>query len=242
MQLRSDAFNSNLATPVVPDDPARREGPKHPRMPPLATPTLPSKPGPRIGVSIQVASSSKLILLLWCLLFLCACKSTEKKSDEHAEAKPTHKEKKLAAILQIYLENRNDLPEHQQNVSVIRSSPVQLKIQKSPFATEAFLDEAQVIDTRADFVIMLKFDHHGRLTLEQYSSLNLGRRFVIFSQFGEGLHESRWLAAPVIQKRITDGVLTFTPDATREEAEQLVKGLNNVAEKAKKGYFGKDNE
>jgi len=180
--------------------------------------------------------------MLCVMVALCGCKSADKKADEKAEHKPDYKEKKLAATLQIYLENRNDLPEHQRSVSVIRSTPVQLKIQKSPFVTEAFLDEAQVVDTRADFVIMLKFDRHGRLTLEQYSSLNLGRHFVIFSQFGAGVHQSRWLAAPLIQKRITDGVLTFTPDASREEAEEIVKGLNNVAEKAKKGYFGKDND
>ena len=186
----------------------------------------------------QRRSCCSFAVALCLLVALCGCKSADKK----AENKPTHKEKKLAATLQIYLENRNDLPEHQQAVSVIRSSPVQLKVQKSPFVTEAFLDEAKVVDTRADFVIVLKFDRHGRLSLEQYSSLNLGRHFVIFSQFGEGVHQSRWLAAPLIQKRITDGVLTFTPDASREEAEEIVKGLNNVAEKAKKGYFGKDND
>ena len=41
--------------------------------------------------------------------------------------------------------------------------------------------------------------------------------------------EARWLAAPRISQRIKDGVLVFTPDATREEAERIVRGLNNVA-------------
>ena len=43
--------------------------------------------------------------------------------------------------------------------------------------------------------------------------------------------EGRWLAAPRINKRIADGVLVFTPDATREEAEQIALGLNNLAQK-----------
>ena len=43
-----------------------------------------------------------------------------------------------------------------------------------------------------------------------------------------------WLAAPLIRRPIADGVLTFTPDASREEAEKIVKGLNNVTEKIKK--------
>ena len=37
--------------------------------------------------------------------------------------------------------------------------------------------------------------------------------------------DPRWLAAPVFTKRITDGVLVFTPDCTREEADRIVKGL-----------------
>jgi hypothetical protein len=43
--------------------------------------------------------------------------------------------------------------------------------------------------------------------------------------------ESRWLAAPVIPRRISNGVLTFTPDASREEADLIAIGLNNVAKK-----------
>ena len=53
----------------------------------------------------------------------------------------------------------------------------------------------------------------------------------IFSQFGEEMKDYRWLAAPVINRRISDGVLVFTPDATREEAEEIALGLNNVAKK-----------
>jgi hypothetical protein len=36
-------------------------------------------------------------------------------------------------------------------------------------------------------------------------------------------------------KRISDGVLVFTPDASREEADRIVLGLNNVAKEAQKG-------
>ena len=39
----------------------------------------------------------------------------------------------------------------------------------------------------------------------------------------------RWLAAPSINRLVANGTLTFTPDASREEAEQLVKGLNLAA-------------
>ena len=45
------------------------------------------------------------------------------------------------------------------------------------------------------------------------------------------LNEGRWLAAPYIHNRTGDGVLLFTPDATRQEADNIAFGLNNVAKK-----------
>jgi hypothetical protein len=59
----------------------------------------------------------------------------------------------------------------------------------------------------------------------------VGRRLVIFSEFGKKLSQNRWLAAPLIQRRIENGLLVFTPDATRAEAEEIAAGLNRVAEK-----------
>jgi hypothetical protein len=43
--------------------------------------------------------------------------------------------------------------------------------------------------------------------------------------------EARWIAAPKMQYRITNGLFVFTPDTTHEEAERIVRGLNNVAKK-----------
>ena len=37
--------------------------------------------------------------------------------------------------------------------------------------------------------------------------------------------------APAVSKRISDGLFVFTPDASREEADEIVMGLNNVAKK-----------
>ena len=65
--------------------------------------------------------------------------------------------------------------------------------------------------------------------LEQFTAQYPGRRFAIAAQFGEKELEMRWLAAPILNRRITDGILAFTPDASREEAELIVRGLNNTA-------------
>ena len=78
-----------------------------------------------------------------------------------------------------------------------------------------------------DISIFVQFDRRGTWLLEQYTTANRGRRIAIMSQFGQ----VRWLAAPKISKPITDGTLVFTPDATREEADRIVRGLTNVAKK-----------
>ena len=48
--------------------------------------------------------------------------------------------------------------------------------------------------------------------LEQYTAANPGRHLVIFGQWGDKLADGRWLAAPLITHRISNGLLAFTPD------------------------------
>jgi hypothetical protein len=83
------------------------------------------------------------------------------------------------------------------------------------------------------FQVMIQFDRQGTWLLEQYSVAARGKRVAIFSQFGE----ARWLAAPVLARRIADGLFVFTPDATRAEAERIVRGLVTVAKKAQKNNW-----
>jgi len=112
---------------------------------------------------------------------------------------------------------------------------VSVTVEKSPFLTEGEVSEAKVVEVMGGFTLRVQFDRQGTWLLEQYSSANRGKRFAIFSQFVSApdtkLNEGRWLAAPKISKRITDGALIFTPDTTREEAQQIALGLNNVAKK-----------
>ena len=104
-------------------------------------------------------------------------------------------------------------------------------IAKTPILTEANLSGARVVETPGGFAIEVKFDETGGWTLEQYSAANPGKHLVIFGQWGDKLADGRWLAAPLLTHRLAGGVLTFTPDASREEAVQLLLGLNNVGTK-----------
>jgi hypothetical protein len=75
--------------------------------------------------------------------------------------------------------------------------------------------------------------------LEHNTAGNPGRHLVIFGQWGDKLTDGRWLAAPLITHRIGDSLLAFTPDTTRDEADQLVLGLDNVAKNINKAKLVK---
>jgi hypothetical protein len=156
------------------------------------------------------------------LAVICGCRT--EKPDE-----------KTVGILRIHIETVAGPAETSQTVSVLRSDPVAVTIGHDPVLTEANIIAARVIDVPGGFALEIRFDGTGTWMLEQYSAANPGKHLVIFGQWGDKVEDGRWLAAPLITHRIGDGVLAFTPDATREEADQLVLGLNNVVKKNQKG-------
>ena len=163
------------------------------------------------------------LALVTALVLICGCQ--------------THKKKENFAALRVHLQaNPNDVGATQ-TVSVLRSTPVSVTIGHDPVLSEANILAARVIDTPGGFAVEVQFDESATLMLEQYSAANPGRHFVIFGQWGDKLVNGRWLAAPLITRRISNGVLAFTPDISRDEADQLVLGLNNVAAKVHKGMF-----
>ena len=143
-------------------------------------------------------------------------------------------EKKVLSSLALHMETNPDMPELSSPVPIYRQKPIMVNVEKSPFLTEADISEAKVMDVLGGFALRIQFTAHGRTSLEQYTASNPGKRIAILCRFGPKFKEVRWLAAPHITRRISDGVLTFTPDATREEAEQIVLGLNNMAQEASK--------
>ncbi len=156
---------------------------------------------------------------------VCGCRTSS--SSSSSEEKP----KKLLSTLRLYLETSRGGTQPNDSVPIYRKKPVMVTIEKVPFLTEGQVAEAQVVDVGGDFALRIKFDHSGTTLFEEYTTANRGKRIAVFSQFGEHITNSRWLAAPSISRRVTDGVFTFTPDATRAEAEEIALGLNNVSKK-----------
>lgn len=150
---------------------------------------------------------------------LGGCKTTEEK-----------KKSKEKTLMTFYREINADESGRTMDVTVVRAQPQLVTVDRTPFLDSGSVEKAAVVPTLGGFVIRLQFDRHGAWILQNISTSFRGSRIAIHAQFGD----ARWLGAPVINRNISDGVLTFTPDATMEEAERIARGLNNVAAALKK--------
>ena len=173
-------------------------------------------------------SRFNLYLLLLLVAVACGCKSTKDKEQD--------KKDKQFATLSIHIEAMADAKDFSIDVPVFRAKPMMVHVDKDPFLTEAQVSAARVVDDVGGFLLEIKFERRGSDLLEQYSTVYPGKHFAIFSRFGDKKTEGRWLAAPKITRRISNGILAFTPDATREEAEEIALGLNNVAKQVAEKY------
>jgi preprotein translocase subunit SecD len=139
------------------------------------------------------------------------------------------------ALISVHLESGPDTTlQETEDASVLRSSPIPFKVLKEPIVTEVDVERARTVDEIGGYAIELTLRQHGAWVLEEYTTENPSRHLVIYSEFGEKMKEHRWLAAPKINRRNSTGVLTFTPDASQEEINQIVLGLNNTAKKLDK--------
>jgi preprotein translocase subunit SecD len=169
---------------------------------------------------IRLARFNTYLLATALLATLAGCETTGNK-----------REKQIAKI-RLHVEVSRDAGDRSEPVLISRSAQVPINVDKNPFLHEGQVTKARLVDAPGGFKISIQFDQRGTWLLEQYSAMNPGKHLAIAAQFGEKLKEARWLAAPLINHRISDGALAFTPDTTREEAEEIVRGLNNGAIKS----------
>ena len=159
------------------------------------------------------------LLLALAVVSLCGCQTHK------------HDKDKQLATFRVHLETDTDDSSRSQKIPIYRAAPVDIQVEKDPFLTEAHVASARVVDVLGGFDLMIQLNRQGIWLLQAYSGNNPGKRYAIFSQFGEKGKDSRWLAAPQFSRIISSGIIQFTPDATREEANQIALGLNNIAKK-----------
>jgi hypothetical protein len=141
---------------------------------------------------------------------------------------PKEPDKKAEASLRVHLEVNPDGSDRSEPVTIGRAHPFQMNVEKTAFLTEFQVEKASVEEVLGGYSIAVQFNKQGTILLEMHTTGHKGKHLAISAEFGE----MRWIAAPLIKQRIADGRLMFTPDATREEAERIVNGLNRVAKRA----------
>jgi len=140
------------------------------------------------------------------------------------------KHEKQVATLRLHLEVGVDAVGRGEPVTISRAAKIHLNVDKNPFLNEADVAKASILDAMGGFIVSIQFERRATLILEQISATNPGKHIAIVAQWGEKEKAvTRWVAAPLISRHIGDGLLNFTVDATREEADEIVHGLNNVA-------------
>jgi hypothetical protein len=159
----------------------------------------------------------------------------DSKTSSSSSSSKKKKEEKAAAMVRVFMETTDDGTAPK--VDVIRSRPISVAITKQPFIDERDIVRAILLETPdGGFMIKLEMTSHGKQALEMATVSSNGRRMVVFSQWtmdGVEKPEERWLAAPLIRSPLHDGVMVFSVDSNREEANRIVDGINNVAIKLK---------
>lgn len=157
-----------------------------------------------------------LILLLG-LSWATGCATSSKaKSDEETQT-----------LISCHLESNDFGLDKTEEISVYRRRPEILRITKAAILDNADISRAVTVDRPGGVKsISIQFNQRGTLKLDSTTIANKSKRIAIRAAFPE----SRWLAAVMIRNRIEDGILLFTPDATPEETERIVKGINELAE------------
>jgi preprotein translocase subunit SecD len=138
---------------------------------------------------------------------------------------------KPVGLLRVHIESEAGGAGTTKTITVLRSEPVAVNIMTQAILSEADLTSARLLEAPGGCAVEIKFDNAGSWTLEQFTASNPGKHLAIFGQWSEKPEDGRWLAAPLIVHRMASGGLVFTPDASHEEMEKLVKGLNAYIKK-----------
>lgn len=162
-------------------------------------------------------------LYLLAALLLCGCATKDK--DKNA----------FLGTLRVHIESSGTIPDGGQKIKLLRANPVEVTVDSESILSEANILAVTLVNTPGGFAIKIRFDETGSWTLEQFSAANPGRHFVIFGQWDKNPGDGRWLAAPLITRRISDGTLVFTPDCSHEEARKLMISVNLAAKKIHTG-------
>ena len=171
------------------------------------------------------------LLALGTLIAATGCASTP-------DQKQTKKDKKDVAQMRIFRE-ANDFTGQAAEAGSLgvtmakvgRADPMEFQVLKDPVLDERDLKKAELVEeAHGGFSIGIEFTRHGTMVLEMNSLAVQGGHLLVAGRWSDGTNVlGRFIAAPLIRRRLDKGIIAFTPDMNRDEATRFVRGLNNVA-------------
>ncbi len=175
----------------------------------------------KMGICEKVINTFFTFLSMLALLGCTSTKSALEDGDAPKDA---------TSVVRFFAESNANPDWRARKISIIRNAPMELTISNEAFLDERDVTRARVIEAVGGFAIAIEFTSHGLMALNMETSTLRGRRVAIYARWNEKkVAVERWLAAPIISRPIETGVIAFTPDCTREEADLFVLGLNQVA-------------
>jgi len=148
----------------------------------------------------------------------------------HTKSSSTSSQKKKMSTLRLFLEGDSLENAGMGNVQVTHDK-IPFIIDRDPFLDEADVAGASLVNGIGGPEIQVVFSEHGTLMLDMTTTANKGKHIIVMTQFPK----THWIAAPLITKRLPNGIFRFTPDSdlTQDDLKRIVDGLNIVAKKNK---------
>jgi hypothetical protein len=169
-----------------------------------------------------------IFTLMACLCLGCNTSKTSAPNEKEKDAS------KQATLMRFHIEANPDPTGRTIDAPIYRARPVHLTVQREPVLDEGFMEKVELVDAdeMGGHALKITFDKLGTRRLDALTVEHRSQHLAVHAQWTE----NRWLAAPVLNKRISNGELIFTPDATREETERIVRGLSNVVKRLHQKY------
>ncbi len=131
-------------------------------------------------------------------------------------------EKKPPATLRIYEQVSDALPDRLTKRVTIPKTNLTLTLSAYPSLTEFRVARAELVETAGGMALLLRFDPHGIMELNELTTRCRGQYLVIFLN-------NRPVAAWLVDRRLDKGQLLVEGDFTDEEARAAAVSLTKQA-------------
>ena len=128
------------------------------------------------------------------------------------------------ATLRIHEQVSTALPESRVTMVTIPTAGLKVAVNPYPALSESDVQSANVYQTAGGSAILLRFDSHGAIALDELTTRNRGAYLVTFLN-------GRPVAAWLVDQRITNGQFLVEGDFSDEEAKKAVESLNRMSKK-----------